>query len=163
MGTKSFAQPPASVAVTWSTLADRPTTFAPSAHTHPWADVTGKPSTFPPATHTHLWADTTDKPTTFPPSAHTHSGLMQFIGNLNVSETLLLALSVGMKRKAFPLSGVAATDLLVFAPTGAPTAGCEVVNVYPAGANSVNVGYYTPALGIAASYTMPIAIYRIVP
>lgn len=97
---------------------------------------------------------------------HVHpipSGLMQFIGNLNVTETLLIALAVGMKRKTFALAGVAATDLLVFAPTGAPTSGCEVVNVYPAGANSISVGYYTPALGIASSYAMPIAVYRIVP
>lgn len=88
---------------------------------------------------------------------------MQFVGNLNVAETLLLALSLGMKRKTFALSGVQASDLLVFAPTASPTAGCEVVNVYPAGANNVSVGYYTPALGIASSYTMPIAVYRIVP
>ena len=30
-----------------------------------WADITDKPSTFAPSAHTHLWADITDKPTTF--------------------------------------------------------------------------------------------------
>ena len=95
---------------------------------------------------------------------HVHplpAGRMEFIGNLNVAETLLVALSVGMKRKTFVLAGVQAADLLVFAPTAAPTAGCEVVNVYPASAGNVSVGYYTPALGIAAAYSMPIAVYRV--
>lgn len=32
-----------------------------------WADMTGKPSTFAPSAHTHLWADVTGKPTTFTP------------------------------------------------------------------------------------------------
>lgn len=38
-----------------------------------WAAITGKPSTFAPSSHTHLWAEITDKPSTFAPSSHTHS------------------------------------------------------------------------------------------
>lgn len=38
-----------------------------------WSEITGKPSTFAPSAHTHLWADITDKPATFTPSAHSHS------------------------------------------------------------------------------------------
>lgn len=84
-----------------------------------------------------------------------------FIGNLNVTETLLVSLALGMKRKTFALAGVGASDKLIFAPTAAPTTGCEVINVYPAGAGQISVGYYTPALGIAATYSMPIAVYRL--
>lgn len=38
-----------------------------------WASITGKPSTFAPSAHTHLWAEITDKPTTFAPSTHSHA------------------------------------------------------------------------------------------
>lgn len=147
----------------WDVITGKPSTFPPSAHTHAWTEITGKPSTFPPSAHTHLWADITDKPTAFPPAAHTHSGLLQYIGDINVAETLLVSLAVGMKRKAFTLAGVAVGDKLAFVATGAPTSGCEAVNVYPAGANSVSVGYYTPLLAIGASYSMPISVYRIMP
>ncbi|MFJ3775216.1 tail fiber domain-containing protein [Streptomyces sp. NPDC090075] len=62
-----------SQAADWSTISNKPATFAPSTHTHPWTDVTGKPTTFAPAAHTHLWADLTDKPSTFAPSTHSHT------------------------------------------------------------------------------------------
>lgn len=86
---------------------------------------------------------------------------LTFLGNLNVTDTALLSLSLGMKRKTFTLSGVTASDRLIFAPTAAPTTGCEVVNVYPAGNNQISVGYFTPALGIGASFSMPIAVYKV--
>lgn len=81
--------------VTWSDVTGKPTTFAPSAHSHPisdvtglqtaldgkasashshdWSEITSKPTTFTPSAHTHLWADITDKPTTFTPATHTHA------------------------------------------------------------------------------------------
>ena len=90
------------------------------------------------------------------------TGRLVFIGNLNVAETLLVSLSLGMKRKTFALAGVGATDTLAVFPTGAPTTGCEVVNAYPSGAGNVSIGYYTPALGIAAAYTIPISVYKVV-
>lgn len=97
---------------------------------------------------------------------HVHplpSGRLQLVGNLNATETLLISLSVGMKRKEFSLTGVATTDKLMFTPNGVPTAGCEAVNVYPGStANTVNVGYYTPLLGIGATYSMPITVYKVV-
>lgn len=83
-----------------------------------------------------------------------------FIGNVIVTETLLVSLALGTKRMTRPLSGVGASDKLLAVPNGVPTAGCEVLNAYPAGANQVSVGYYTPALGIAATYTIPVSIYR---
>jgi hypothetical protein len=47
------------VAVTWSTLIGKPSTFTPSAHTHAYSDITGKPATFAPSAHTHAITDTT--------------------------------------------------------------------------------------------------------
>jgi hypothetical protein len=101
------------LSVGWADVQNKPTTFAPSAHTHAsaditdfaaavaaaipaayltdteanaayqpkgtyltavtWTDVQNKPTTFAPSAHTHLWADITDKPTTFAPAAHTHA------------------------------------------------------------------------------------------
>lgn len=89
------------------------------------------------------------------------AGRMELIGTLNFSETLLVSLAVGMKRRTVALPGVGASDRLTFVATGAPTTGCEVINVYPASAGNISVGYYTPLLGIGASYSMPIAVYRI--
>ncbi|MFF4054604.1 tail fiber domain-containing protein [Streptomyces sp. NPDC001708] len=59
--------------VDWSTLTNKPSTFAPSAHSHAWADVTDKPSTFTPSSHTHDWSQIVNEPATFPPSTHSHS------------------------------------------------------------------------------------------
>lgn len=36
--------------IAWSAVTGKPSTFAPTAHTHPWSEVTGKPSTFTPPT-----------------------------------------------------------------------------------------------------------------
>lgn len=38
-----------------------------------WTSIASKPSTFPPAAHTHSWNAIADKPSTFPPSSHTHT------------------------------------------------------------------------------------------
>jgi hypothetical protein len=100
---------------------------------------------------------------------HVHplpAGRLELIGNIVVTETLLISLAVGMKRKDFPLSGVTAADAnrLLLVPNGTPTAGCEAVNAYPgATAGTVSVGYYTPLLGIGATYSIPVSVYRITP
>jgi hypothetical protein len=39
--------------ITWATITGKPSTFAPSAHTHAWLEITSKPSTFPPSEHNH--------------------------------------------------------------------------------------------------------------
>lgn len=121
-----------------------------------WSTLEGKPSTFPPSTHTHSYNDLTDKPTIL-----AATGRLTLVGNVTVTETLLVSLAVGMKRKTFALSGVTTSDTLVAIPTAAPTSGCEVVNAYPASAGNVSIGYYTPLLGIGATYAIPIAVYRI--
>jgi len=89
------------------------------------------------------------------------TGRLVFLGNINVTETLLISLAVGMKRKTFPLAGVAATDILIAIPTAAPTTGCEVVNAYPASAGNVSIGYYTPLLGIGATYAIPLSVFKV--
>lgn len=98
---------------------------------------------------------------------HVHplpSGLLQFVGNVTVSETTLVALGLGMKRMTLPLAGITAADMgrLVAIPNGTATTGCEVQNAYPtATAGQVSIGYFTPALGLAATYSIPVSIYRI--
>lgn len=89
------------------------------------------------------------------------TGRLVLLGTINLTETLLVSLAVGMKRKTFPLAGVTATDTLLAIPTAAPTTGCEVVNAYPASAGNVSIGYYTPLLGIGATYAIPTAIYKV--
>ncbi|MGW8953508.1 tail fiber domain-containing protein [Streptomyces sp. NPDC055709] len=59
--------------INWGTIEGRPSTFAPTSHTHPWGDVTGKPTTFPPSSHVHDWDVITGKPSTFAPATHVHS------------------------------------------------------------------------------------------
>lgn len=56
----------------WDELADKPTEFPPTAHSHPWNDVTSKPTEFNPVTHNHPWNEITNKPTEFSPTAHSH-------------------------------------------------------------------------------------------
>jgi hypothetical protein len=61
----------------WADLTDKPTTFAPSSHSHDWNSITSKPSTFAPSTHSHSWGSVTDKPSTFTPSSHSHSSYLE--------------------------------------------------------------------------------------
>ena len=126
-----------------------------------WSNLAGKPDTFPPAAHTHSYNDLTDKPTI--PAAAPTNGRLTLVGNVTVTETTLLSLALGMKRMTLPLTGIATADMgrLVVIPNGTSTTGCEVQNAYPVGANSVSIGYFTPALGLGATYTIPVSVYRI--
>lgn len=90
------------------------------------------------------------------------SGVLQLVGNVTITETLLVSLALGIQRKTATLSGIATTDKLMFAPNGVPTAGCEAVNVYASATNQVTVACYLPALGIGATYSIPISVYRVV-
>lgn len=54
----------------WGEVTGKPSTFAPSSHTHPWSEVTGAPAT---ATRWPTWTETTGKPTNFPPTTHGHA------------------------------------------------------------------------------------------
>ena len=46
--------------VEWTTVLNKPTSFPPSAHTHPWADISGKPTEFTPVSHNHTISQVTD-------------------------------------------------------------------------------------------------------
>ncbi len=97
---------------------------------------------------------------------HVHalpSGRLALVGNVTVTETLLLSLALGMKRMTLPLAGITMADMgkLVAVPNGAATTGCELQNAYPASAGNVSIGYYTPLLGVGATYSIPVSIYRI--
>ena len=46
--------------VPWSGVTGKPSTFAPSSHSHDWGSITGKPSTFTPSSHTHTIANITN-------------------------------------------------------------------------------------------------------
>ena len=70
--------------VAWADVTGKPTTFAPTTHSHAWADITGKPATFAPTigktettakagNYVPTYAEITGKPTTFAPSEHTHT------------------------------------------------------------------------------------------
>ncbi|MFF4510583.1 tail fiber domain-containing protein [Streptomyces mirabilis] len=71
----SFA--PVSHTHLWADITDKPSTFAPSSHSHDWNSITSKPSTFAPSTHSHSWSSITSKPTTFAPSSHSHSSYLE--------------------------------------------------------------------------------------
>ena len=45
--------------VEWTTVLNKPTSFAPSTHTHLWADITDKPTEFTPVPHNHTISEVT--------------------------------------------------------------------------------------------------------
>lgn len=95
---------------------------------------------------------------------HVHplpAGRLQLVGTATVSETMLVSLSLGVARRSITMSGVNTSDRLIAILTGQPTAGCELFNVYPTAANTLSVGLLLPALGIGATFSVPIAVYRI--
>lgn len=61
---------------TWNSLSGKPTTFAPSSHTHTFASLTSKPTTISGYGITDAfdgtWASLSGKPSTFSPSSHNH-------------------------------------------------------------------------------------------
>lgn len=54
----------------WGEVTGKPTTFAPSAHTHAWSDITSGVPVY--AQRWPTWTEVTSKPSTFTPSAHLH-------------------------------------------------------------------------------------------
>lgn len=99
--------------VNWTEVAGKPTSFAPSAHTHAWADLTGVPTTFAPSAHTHSWADITGKPTTFAPSAHVHSAGEITTGLFHPSR-----IGAGTTTDGYIIQLVAGVPTWVVAPSG---------------------------------------------
>lgn len=88
---------------------------------------------------------------------------LALVGNVNVTETPLVALTLGMKRKEFDLPGATTSDKFVLVPNGSATAGCEAINAYASAvANKVIIGYYTPTLGVNSTYSIPVTIYKVI-
>lgn len=95
---------------------------------------------------------------------HAHplpAGRLELVGTYTQSETMVVSLNVGVARRSATLAGVLATDKLLAILSGGPTAGCELLNVYATAANTISIGLYLPALGVGATYSVPIAVYRI--
>jgi hypothetical protein len=58
---------------TYESITDKPVEFNPSAHSQSWITITEKPTEFNPSAHNQAWSTITDKPTTYAPSAHNHT------------------------------------------------------------------------------------------
>ena len=53
-----------------------------------WDDIADKPSTFAPSAHDHAVEDITDWPTTFPPAAHDHAVVEDEESGLEAADTI---------------------------------------------------------------------------
>lgn len=97
---------------------------------------------------------------------HVHplpAGRMVLVGNVTANETMLLSASAGVRRLSVTLAGITTADngKLFVTLNGAPSSGCELFNAYATAANTLSVGIMTPNLGLGASYSLPLAIYRV--
>lgn len=91
--------------VSWDAVDGKPSTFAPSSHTHAWGDITNKPSTFAPSSHTHTVADLSDVPqgvrsTLKGSSSTTASGAGAVTWGRNASATATDSVAIGYGAKA---------------------------------------------------------------
>ena len=71
-------------AVDWTYVANKPSSFTPSAHSHLWSEITDKPSTFTPSLHVHAIADITSLQTTLDGKQPVHANLTS-ISNLSTT------------------------------------------------------------------------------
>lgn len=96
---------------TWTNLSGKPSTFAPSAHTHVIADVTGLQTALDGkqasgsyvTTAGFTWADLAGKPSTFTPSAHSH--VISDVTGLQTALDAKLALAGGTMTGNLTTSG----------------------------------------------------------
>lgn len=100
-----------------------------------------------------VWTKTAD-------FASTGSNL-QLLGTATLGETTLVSLALGVRRYSVTMTGALTTDRLIVALTGAPTNG-TVQDAYVSAANTVSVGVLVPALGIGATISVPVSVYRVV-
>jgi hypothetical protein len=85
---------------------------------------------------------------------------LTLVGTTTITETLGLAVSLGVRRYSVAMPGAAVGDRLVVALTGAPTNG-TIQDVYVSAVNTVNIGILVPALALNAQISVPIAVYRV--
>jgi hypothetical protein len=94
---------------------------------------------------------------------HVHplpTGLLTLLATATVGETLLVSLSLGVKRYAVAVAGAAVGDRIMLALTGAPSNG-TLQDAYVSAAGTVSVGLLLPALGIGSIVAVPLAIYKV--
>jgi hypothetical protein len=94
---------------------------------------------------------------------HVHNlptGLLTQVATGTLGETLLVSLSLGVKRYTISAPGTATTDRLVVALTGAPS-NATIQDAYVSAAGTVSVGLLLPALGIGSTVSAPVAIYKV--
>lgn len=89
-------------------------------------------------------------------------GRLELIGTRTVSESMLISVGLGVRRVTTALTGVTTADRLVGVVTGAPSAGSGFLDCFPTSAGNIGVDAIVPALGIGATWSIPLAIYRIV-
>jgi hypothetical protein len=89
------------------------------------------------------------------------AGKLVLMTTATVGETLTIGLSLSVKRYAVTASGAAVGDKIMLALTGAPTNG-TLQDAYVSAAGTVSVGVLLPALGIGATISVPLAIYKVV-
>lgn len=87
-------------------------------------------------------------------------GLVQ-IGTATLGETALISLSLGVKRYTVNIAGVTTGDRIMAALSGVPTNG-TIQDAYASAAGVVSIGVLVPAIGIGATISVPVVIYKIV-
>ncbi|MSW51377.1 MAG: hypothetical protein F2817_10890 [Actinobacteria bacterium] len=89
---------------------------------------------------------------------------LTFLCNATVSETILVGLSAGIRtRDGVACPGALTTDLLIVIPTAGAAAlqGYAIHHAFPTAANTLRVILAVPALAVAASYSIPVAVYAV--
>jgi hypothetical protein len=89
---------------------------------------------------------------------------LALVHTATIGEASLLQLSLGVKRYTVtvpPSPGLATGDRLVVCLTGAPSNG-TIQDAYVSAANVANIGILVPALGVASTVAVPVAIYKVV-
>lgn len=86
---------------------------------------------------------------------------LQQLGTATVGETLILGLSLGVKRYNVTMTGAAVGDRLMVSLTGAPSNG-TIQDAYVSAANTVSIGLLVPALALGAVIAVPIAVYKVI-
>ena len=87
-----------------------------------------------------------------------------FVCNATITESMLLAISSGIRIVAnIACTGVLTTDILEVYPTSPTTfpTGYAVHHALPTAAGKFSAVLSVPALGIGASYTIPVAVYAV--
>lgn len=160
--------------VSWSQIQEKPSAYTPTAHKHSMDEITGLQSALDAKLSSVSWGQVSGKPSTFAPSTHSHSinevtGLQAaldakgntLIGTATISETLLLALSAGVRSVNLSVPGVVPGGNYVLFRTATGTANVGILDTACFTAGTLEVRLQVPALAIGASYSIPVRIVRL--